>query len=274
MNSAEANLSPELYRRFTEIAYDSAGIAIRPGKETLVAARVARRMLALKLPTPEQYREYLESDKTGAELVHFLNAISTNTTSFFREKEHFDRVRSFVEDRLRGGQRRLRMWSAACSSGEEPYTLAMVVADVVGSANVDWRILATDISTQVLSRAAAGLYEPKVAASVPANYRKTYFRDGPDGTVEVDPALRSHIVFHRLNLSRAPYGMPGPLDLVMCRNVMIYFDDVVRQRILVEASRLLAPGGLFFTSHTESLASLSTDLRMESPSVYVKESKR
>lgn len=266
-------LTPAEFTAFARIAYERAGIALRPGKESLVAARVSRRVRALNLPDAQAYRKLLESDSTGTEVVAFLDAISTNVTSFFREEEHFERISQHVTQLLQAGKTRLRFWSAACSSGEEPYTLAMVVDRIIGDQPIDWRILATDISTAMLDRASQGVYRERDVAPVAERYRRTSFTRAPSGTVDGEPAwqivprLRSRLVLRRVNLSQTPFAMPGPLDVILCRNVMIYFDDTVRQGIVHEAERLLAPGGLFIISHTETLAALKTNLRGEAPSI-------
>lgn len=268
-------LTPALFARFADIAYESAGIMLKPGKESLVLARVTRRVRALGLRTVQEYADYLENDKTDNELIHFLDVISTNVTSFFREKEHFDFLRVLADEAARAGKRRLRFWSAASSSGEEPYTLAMVLDDVLGS-SVDWRILATDVSTQVLGRAAKAVYGDRTIEPVPAAFRQRYLRrEGPAKAGEealwsVVPQLRERVLFRRLNLAQPPFPMRGPMDVIMCRNVMIYFDDTVRLGIVREAERLLVPGGVFITSHTETLTGLKMALRTQSPSIYVK----
>lgn len=267
-------LTPALFARFAGIAYEAAGIRLKVGKESLVLARVTRRLRALQMASIEAYADYLERDTTGTELVHFLDAISTNVTSFFREREHFDYIARWVSEAARSGRKRMRFWSAACSSGEEPYTLAMVLDDTLGK-SVDWRILATDVSTQVLERAGRGLYSERTVEQVPGNYRSRYLqRTQVAGEAEplwaVAPGLRQKIVFRRMNLAQPPYPMKGPLDIVMCRNVMIYFDDAIRLGIVKEAERMLVPGGAFITSHTETLAALHIELKAHIPSIYVK----
>ncbi|MFO0725355.1 MAG: CheR family methyltransferase [Myxococcota bacterium] len=268
-------LSPAQFARFSKLAYDNAGILLKPGKESLVLARVTRRLRALEMDSVEAYIAHLEGDHTGKELVHFLDVISTNVTSFFREKEHFDYLKTYVGEAAAAGIKRLRFWSAACSSGEEPYTLAMVLDEALGSA-FDWRILATDVSTDVLGRAARGVYANSTVQAVPSTLRSRYMiRD--DGSDPQDPLwimrpeLREKVLFRRVNLAQPPFPMRGPFDVVLCRNVMIYFDNIVRLGIVNEVERLLRPGGVFMTSHTESLTGLKINLRMSKPSIYVKD---
>ncbi len=265
-----------LFQRFADLVYEQAGITLRPGKEALVHARVAKRLRALSLPDEAEYLRFLEQDESGDELVHFLDAISTNFTSFFRESDHFENLRDHVQNRLAEGQNRLRIWCAAASSGEEPYSIAMTVHEVIEHRRVDFRMLATDISTKVLHKAMTGEYDASRLTSLTPQQMLKYFTRVDDGEGHeekryvVSPVLRDYIVFKRLNLSTPPFPMSGPMDVVFCRNVMIYFDNAVRQRLVAEIERLLAPGAILFVGHTETLTGINTGLRMVRPSVYWK----
>ncbi len=264
-------MEDELFRRFCDIAYAQAGIRLRDGKQALVMARVAKRLRALRLATPREYLEVLEGDSSGNEIVSFLDAISTNHTSFFREPSHFERLTRFIEQRLAQGRTRLRVWCAAASTGEEPYTLAVSVAEAVGKRSCDWRILATDISTKALATAAQATYSEEAVARVPRLLVDKYFvRSGSEneGLFQVAAQLRQRVLFKRLNLAVPPYPMPGPLDVVFCRNVMIYFDGPVRQRVVSEIDRLLAADGLLCVGHSETLTGLQTRLAPVEPSIY------
>ena len=267
------NVDAQLFQRFCDIAYSKAGIKLRDGKEALVSSRVAKRLRALHLSSPSEYLALLEGDPSGNEVVSFLDAISTNFTTFFREPDHFKRLEQFVDHRLSQGKKRLRVWCAASSSGEEPYTLAMTLAEMLGDGPVDWRILATDISTKILAMAEAGTYDEPALKDVPRALLSKYFRAtdsrrSANRRWQVTDELRRKVVFKRLNLAKPPYPMPGPLDVVFCRNVMIYFDDPVRQGIFTEVDRLLADDGLVCIGHSESLSGLRTKLSIIEPSVY------
>lgn len=266
-------MDTKLFEQFADIAYRRAGIRLAAGKETLVGARVAKRIRALGLNSPDQYLEHLLADGDGDELVQFLDVISTNFTSFFREPEHFALLAELVDRRLRQGRTRLRFWSAASSSGEEPYTMALVVANVVGEKSVNWRILATDISTRILAKAMEGRYAASSLESVPKHLRAKYFTlASPKGTADpiyqIDESIRSAIAFRRLNLSTPPFPMQGPLDAVFCRNVMIYFDQPVRQGLISAIEHIIAPDGVFMIGHSETLSSIDTKFRPLRPSIY------
>lgn len=267
-------MEPQLFRRFAALAYEKAGISIRPGKEALVAARVAKRLRALSIPDAEGYLRYLEEDRSGEELVRFLDVISTHFTSFFREPDHFGFLRDELSRLLAAGQRRLRLWSAACSTGEEPYSMAMTALGVEGAARADLKILATDIAADTLRQAAEGRYAGARLEPVPEGLRRRWFtrhadpRD-PDGEAwEAGAELKERIAFRRLNLAEPPFPMKGPLDVVFCRNVLIYFDQPTRQRLLSAVEGLLRPGGLLCIGHTETLSGVTTGFKMVRPSVF------
>ncbi len=262
-------MEPETFQAFQEIAHRKAGIFLRPGKAPLVQARLARRLRELGLSTEREYLDRLQADP-GDELVLFLDAISTNFTKFFREPDHFETLAQDVQAAVEDGQRRFRFWCAGCSSGEEPYSAAMVLDPILRRA--DWKLLATDISTRVLARAAEAVYPAEDVDPVPEALKSRYLE--PAGFAEgarryaVIRALRDRIVFHRLNLANRPYPMTGPLDAVFCRNVMIYFDRPMRTGLVGEIERLLRPGAHLFIGHSETLNGIETRLRSERPSVY------
>jgi chemotaxis protein methyltransferase CheR len=264
-----------LFKRFCEIAYDRAGIHLKTGKEPLVAARVAKRVRRLGLNSAAEYLDYLEADETGDELVQYLDTIVTNFTNFFRERQHFDVALEHFKVGIDKGQRRWRFWSCASSTGEEPYSLAMTLYPAAAHKNLDLKILATDISVQALKRAAAGAYREKDIESLSREELRRFFvkqRDAGNGEVQflVRPELKSWVVYRRLNLSLPPWPMRGPLDVVFCRNVMIYFDNRVRSQLVSSICGLLKPGGYLFTGQSESLASLQHGLKMIRPSIYQK----
>lgn len=263
------------FEAFRKIVYDASGISLSDNKEALVSARVGKRLRALGMSDYKEYLDFLVGDKNGEEIVQFLDVISTNVTSFFRENAHFDVLTKLVQQWSAEGQRRFRFWSAACSTGEEPYSMAMTIQEALGKNTADVKILATDISTRVLDQCIAGRYDKQRVETVPAKLRPIYFEvertNSALTTYVIKPALKRLIVFKRINLSTPPFPMQGPMDVIFCRNVMIYFDNIVRQRLVDEMTRLLKPGGYLMLGHSESLTGLESDLRVVSPTVYVKE---
>jgi len=265
-------MNEKTFTRLRDIVYAESGISLSPAKQALLMARTAKRVRALGLPGYDDYVRALETDASGAELVEFLDAVSTNVTSFFREAEHYDVVRSYVSDVMRRGRSRLRAWSAGCSTGEEAYSLAMTVLDAAGEQPLDVRILATDINTHTLATAGQGVYSDAKVRSIPPRLRHRYMR--PQGrrehrTWSAGEDLRRVIVFKRLNLSRLPFPVSGPFDIVFCCNVMIYFDQRVRAGLLTEFHRVLRPGGLLIVGHAESLAARSGPFTLLHPSVLI-----
>lgn len=261
------------FDKFRTLIYTKCGITLGEQKEALVSARIAKRMRALNVDSHEQYYDAVIKDKTGAELVQLIDAISTNFTNFFREPIHFEILTDLLKKWKAQGQRRFRIWCAAASTGEEPYTLAMTANEAIGALGTDVKILATDISTRVLQTCHRGLYDDKRVATVSRDLRQRYFeelRDNGQAVYEVKDSLRSLLVFRRLNLSTPPFPMRGPFDAVFCRNVMIYFDNQIRTRLVSEIHELLKPGGYLMIGHAESLTGLDTKFKTVRPSVYVK----
>lgn len=265
-------MNTKTFRAFRNLVYDKSGISLKDGKEALIYARVGKRMRALGIATHKEYLERIAQDESGQEVVHLLDAISTNVTSFFRGPDHFEFLTRQVKEWRSAGQDRLRIWSAACSTGEEPYSIAMTILDALNEA-CDTKILATDISTRALDTAQLGTYGSDRSEQVPKIFRTRYF----DKVSEFDttfytakPMLRQMITFGRLNLSTPPFPMRGPLDVVFCRNVMIYFDNHIRLALITEIHRLLKQHGYLILGHSESLLGMMSGFKSVQPSVYLK----
>ncbi len=261
------------FESFKQIVYEQSGIALGENKEALVSARVGKRMRALGYEDIKQYLKHVLDDSSGQELVHLLDSISTNVTSFFREPDHFDFLGKVLADWASRGQRRFRMWSAACSTGEEPYSMAITALDSGICATADVKILATDISTRVLESSQQGEYDSRKLDGMNSVLKERHFdkvKMGEETIYRVKEPLKRLVVFKRLNLSVTPFPMRGPLDVVFCRNVMIYFDNVVRRRLLEELYRLLRPDGYLMVGHAESLTGIVSQFRGIRPSVYTK----
>lgn len=264
-----------VYSRFVELAYTVGGIVLEPGKDRIVGARIASRMRALGLASAEQYLDYLHADGSGEELRHLVDALVTNYTWFARDPEDFDALAGHVRALVDGGRRRVRIWSAACATGEEPYSMAFSVADLVDAFDLDLKILATDVSSRALEHASRAVYDDAAMKSLDAQQRSRFFEPRQIRTAPrrwaVKPALRKTVLFRRCNLTHLPLPLQGPLDVVFCRNVMIYFDAAQRQALLDEIERLLAPGGLLVIGKSETLIGVRSGLRRVEHSVYRRE---
>ncbi len=262
------------FNKIREIVYEKSGISLSQGKEALVRARIGKRMRALNIQEHRTYLNRVLSDESGEEVVHLLDAISTNVTSFFREANHFDFLQDIFGQWMDKGQKRFRFWSAASSTGEEPYTLAMILRETASNyKNIDIKILATDISTRALSVCLDGSYEEQKLKTVPKRLLHRYFERSKDGDkvfYTVKSELKNMIVFRRLNLSQPPFPMRGPLDAVFCRNVMIYFDNIVRKKLLDNIYSLIKPGGYLMVGHAESLTGMVSDFKSVKPAIYIK----
>ena len=266
-------MKAQTFEKLRTLVYETSGISLGDNKEALVRARIAKRMRTLKLSDYDEYFEYLVRDQSGQEIQHMVDAISTNTTSFYREPAHFDLFRELIDGWIEAGTRDLRFWSAASSSGEEPYTMAIEILETIGRRPVKARVLATDISRKILAAALAGEYTEAQVKPVPERLRQMYFlkrKAKPGMRYVVGDALRDMVVFRQFNLSTVPYPLNRPLDAIFCRNVMIYFDRIVRRNMVHEFQRLLKRGGYLFVGHAESITGLSDGFKCVKPSVYIK----
>ena len=278
---AWAPVSPELSDRdlaaIVRIVYERSGITLHAGKRALVTARLQKRLRQGGFDGFRAYVRHLQSDPAGDEVPALLDAIATNHTFFFREPQHFTFLAETVLPPLCDGRERgpILGWSAGCSTGEEPYTMAMTLLERFGEeAASRVRLLASDLSRKALARAAAGVYKAERIADVPRHLSLKYFaRRVAHGQelVQVSDAVRRLVEFRHLNLIQPP-ALPR-FAFIFCRNVMIYFDREAQQRVVAELEARLAPGGYLFTSHSESLNSLSHDLTWVAPSVYRREAR-
>jgi chemotaxis protein methyltransferase CheR len=255
------------------LAYERAGISLSDSKRNLVYGRLSRRLRALGLTSFGEYRGYLESD--GSEIERFINSISTNHTKFFRETHHFTHLRTSVAQTFaqldqKHAVRRLRVWSAGCSTGEEPYTIALVLRrEMADVARHDVKILATDIDTDVLAKAGRGEYAAEALDNVPDPFCR-YFKplEASDGAIiKIAQDVRSLITFRPLNLME-PWPMKGPFDAIFCRNVMIYFDAPTKSKLIERFIRLIKPGGFLYIGHSESLLGSHPGLHLIGRTIY------
>jgi len=266
--------SPELSDRdlaaIVRLVYEKSGITLHAGKRALVTARLQKRLKHGGFGGFNEYVRRLQAEPSGDEMTAMLDAIATNHTAFLREPQHFAFLADVLLPRLaaRSGGQPILGWSAACSTGEEPYTIAMIACERLGEdAGRRVRLLASDLSTKALARAVAGTYKAERVAELPRHMVLKYFDKRPHGLLEIAAHVRRLVEFRQLNLLQAPPPGP-PLDFIFCRNVMIYFDREVQQRVVQALEERLAPGGHLFTSHSESLNSLRHGLTWIAPSVY------
>jgi chemotaxis protein methyltransferase CheR len=277
---AGAGISDKDFERLCALILSRSGIRISIGKKILLEGRMARRMKACGIANYRDYCDYVfSSNGMAAELTPMLDAITTNKTDFFREPWHFEFLQTTAIPFLKklhgaGISRKFHAWSSACSSGEEPYTLAMVLEDVrLEDARFQFEILATDISTKVLAHARAAAYSLDRIDPIPMAARKKYLLKSKDrraALVKISPELREKIFFKRFNLMDENYLPPGSVDVIFCRNVIIYFDRETQQKVINRLCQCLVPGGYLFMGHSETLTNMSRDVRPVSTSVYQK----
>jgi chemotaxis protein methyltransferase CheR len=260
--------------QIVRLVYDRSGITLHDGKRSLVTARLQKRLRAHGYTTFSAYLKHVENDAKGDELVELLDAIATNHTYFFREEQHFDLLGSRVvpEWRAKTGSGPFKVWSAACSTGEEPYTIAMTLRAM--SPAPEFAITASDLSTKALRAAKSAVYKLPSVESLPREVLRAGFERGMGeqaGLVRVSAEVRKHVTFHNLNLLEIG-DLRERFDVVFCRNVMIYFDKSVQQRVVQMLERHIKPGGYLFISHAESLNGVQHGLKWIAPAVYRKES--
>ncbi len=242
------------FEALARLARSEFGLSLAVSKKPLVYSRLARRLRARGLASFREYMALLDRDGEAAERLELVSALTTNVTSFFRERHHFETLRSALIPEL-SGQKRVRIWSAGCSSGQEAFSIAMTLLDALPPGPRDTRILATDIDPAILRKARLGRYPAEDCETVPADFRTRWLRAAPGEaeTVEVGPELRAMISFAELNLI-CDWPFSGPFDAIFCRNVAIYFDQETQQRLWDRFSAKLRAGGLLFIGHSERLS--------------------
>lgn len=267
------HMDDRIFGRLSEFIMTELGIKMPASKKTLLEARLQKRLRELGMNSHEEYCEYLFSPRgMDEELVNLVDVVTTNTTDFFREPKHFDLLTNKVLPALTArNPRGLRIWSAGCSSGEEPYTLAMVLCEYARSCGgLDFRILGTDISTRVLRTAVRAVYAEAKIGPIPAELRRRYLLRSKDHTrrlVRIGPEAREHVRFRRLNFMEE-FSFKEHLDIIFCRNVVIYFDRRTQEALFSRFCRKLAVGGYLFIGHSESLAGMNLPLEPVAPTVY------
>jgi chemotaxis protein methyltransferase CheR len=275
-----ATMSNGDFNRLSEFIHDSCGIKITPAKKVMLESRLAKRLKNLGMGSFRDYFEYLFSPNgMQNELVHMIDVVTTNKTDFFREPAHFSylvekAVPGLINLHDAGTGRVLSLWSAGCSTGEEPYTIAMVLNELKEKyREFRYMVLATDISTKVLDIAKLGIYSEDAVGPVPDPLKKKYLMRGKDslqGMIRIVPELRERVKFRRLNFMEGDFGMREPMDIIFCRNVIIYFDRITQEKLLKRFCGHLLPGGYVFMGHSETLQRMDLPLVPVAPTVYRK----
>lgn len=269
------------FQKISNLVYEHCGINLHTGKKELVRARLAKRLRQGNFQTFSEYMKHVLEDTTGEEFSILIDSLSTNLTSFFREGQHFEFLQtrflpSLIERKRLKRDFRIRVWSAGCSSGEEPYSIAVTLWDAIaGQGRWDIKVLATDISTSVLEVAKTGIYDKQRVEPVSPLQRQKYFRtsrEQNEKVFEVNQNLRDIVIFRYLNLMKNwPIDTrQGGLDFIFCRNVMIYFDKPTQSRLVNRFWDILSPGGILFTGHSESLTGIEHRFRYVQPTIYAK----
>ncbi|QLK60897.1 protein-glutamate O-methyltransferase CheR [Enterobacteriaceae bacterium Kacie_13] len=260
-------LSDIHFRRISELIYQRAGIVLADHKREMVYNRLVRRLRILGLNDFGSYLAMLESDTSSAEWQAFINALTTNLTAFFREAHHFP----ILAEHARSRPNNYSVWSTAASTGEEPYSIAMTLSEALGPRMANCRIQASDIDTQVLEKATAGVYRQEELRTLSPQQLQKFFLKGTgphSGLVRARPELTQMVAFQQLNLLASQWQLNGPFDAIFCRNVMIYFDKETQEKILRRFVPLLKPGGLMFAGHSENFSQISREFYLRGQTVY------
>jgi chemotaxis protein methyltransferase CheR len=278
--SESDHLSAREFERLARLINSYSGIKMPPSKRTMVELRLRRRLRATGLPSLGAYCRFLfEQGGLADEMVHLIDAVTTNKTEFFREPDHFRLLSStaaprLLADRRAGSRKLLKFWSAGCSTGAEAYTIAMVMSEFAQrTGEADFSIIGTDICTEVLSEAVCGIYPDAMMAPVPAELRARYARRSKDrslGLTRIAPALRSKAAFGRMNLMDSSYPLERDMDVVFCRNTLIYFDKPTQNAVLERLCDHLRPGGYLFLGHSETLSGFDLPLAPAGPTTFRK----
>lgn len=275
----QCTISDQEFRLFQELVRTHTGIALTEQKRNLVSSRLGRRLRALGLASFKGYYDYLTAAEGQDELENFINAITTNKTDFYREQQHFEFLGKEIlptwkAQAARTGERRIRIWSAGCSTGEEPYTIAITLRESLENLLAwDVRILASDIDTQVLAQAAQGIYPAERVAEIPRPILERYFLRGVGaqaGLVRVTKELRTLVTFRRINLLEEPWPIRTQFDCIFCRNVIIYFDKPTQSRLMERFATYLKTDGYLFLGHSESLYGVSDRFAFLRNTIYRK----
>ncbi len=264
-------ISPKEFKLFQDYIYNHIGISLSSQKVKLVESRLSKRLKSLNLNTFYEYYEYVENDRTSQEILYLIDAISTNVTSFFREPPQW----SFLKDNLKNilatkTNKKLRIWSAACSAGQEPYSIAIFLFENIPNIKEwDIKILATDISPEILQKALKGVYTEKEMENIPKHFKTKYFKKDDKGNYQIENEIKKLVLFRMFNLVYGNFAIfKNKFDIIFCRNVMIYFDASTQQKLISEFRKILDKEALLFVGHSESLTKNQSEFKLIKSSIY------
>ena len=278
VNYVNIKMSTNDFNRLSKFIYSEYGIKMPSEKKIMLQSRLHKRLRELKISSFEEYIKFVFS-KEGEqkELINMIDAVSTNKTDFFREPVHFDFLQEVVLPDIMNtyyNNRTIKFWCAGCSSGEEPYTLAIVLSELIENNKLnDYSIFATDISSQMLKKAANAIYQEKIVADISLNIKKKYFlrsKDSKNRTVRIIPILRNKVSFQRLNFIDDNYNVKNHFDIIFCRNVIIYFDRKTQEKVINKLCLKLKTGGYLFLGHSETIMGMDIPLEQVKPTIYRK----
>ena len=275
-NYFSAKLSKPHFDKLSRFITSEFGIKMPEAKKIMLQSRLQKRLRALKIPSFERYMDYVFGEKGNRdEIINLIDVVSTNKTDFFREPAHFEFLKDEILAKF-GSQtsihRTLKVWSAGCSSGEEPYTIAMVISEMAEKIRgLDYSILGTDISKDILLKAANAVYREGVVENIPMSLKKKYFlksKDRVNPTVRISPGIRNRVNFMRLNFMDGTYLINEIFDIIFCRNVLIYFERATQEKVINKLCMKLKSGGYFFLGHSESIMNMNVPLKQIKPTIF------
>jgi chemotaxis protein methyltransferase CheR len=274
----KATLSNEDFKRLSNFIFKEYGIKMPEVKRTMLQSRLHKRLRELNMTNYKDYVDFVFSKEgQGNEVIHMIDVVSTNKTDFFREPVHFDFLHSTVLPELLSSERPnrfIKVWSAGCSSGEEPYTLAISLSEYMHEhPGFDYSIFATDISSRILKNAVDAIYKENRIEMLPIQLKKRYLlksKDRSNPTVRIIPDLRRRVTFQRLNFMDTHYNVPENMDIIFCRNVLIYFDRETQEKVINKLCTKLKPDGFFFLGHSESITNFDVPLKQLKPTIFRK----
>jgi len=273
-DALQGSLSDKHFKEIQSVLYDIAGIQLKENKINMVHNRIYKRMKTLSLEDFDEYLGFLDKGNNTDEIVHLVNALTTNVTHFFREKHHFDHIGKTIKERLQKGERKFRIWSGGCSIGPEPYSTAITIKNVQAQTKslMDVKILGTDIDTLALARARAGIYADNGLRGLDEDAKRKYFDKitDPQEGYQVKPAIRDLVFYNYLNLNQKQWPMRGPFDFIFCRNVLIYFDKDKQQEYVTKMINLLKPDGFLYLGHSEHFVGDALRLKALGNTIYQK----